>query len=367
MTRDIPDMTEALGSLLSARAWLEAQLAPHEAWRALCQLREREQRGEDLAALDGGPLRASLEQRLDRAVPYWRAIDDIERAMRLLTGIPSRPAAVEAPASPASERPVAPGSPRDVIRPRFKIKAGSSLVERVPRVVPSPTGPDGGVGRGAVAAPTTTLPPASGSETPANPVTGADSLQQRLKSAWPAPEEDAGPQPTSRAPRPETLLPPPAEPTSRPNPQDRLAAIEADLDTIMGLPSRSGTHEKGRSAPGSDDADAFDEAEVEIVPLRRELMEPELDSGGARAPGAVPSVALSIRLKQDERSAGFDSEDWAAYRTDVGEAEVEIVPGALVSAATAPDDGANGTASAPGAKRESGREVQRFLKALTGD
>ncbi len=148
--------------------------------------------------------------------------------MRLLTGIPSRPAAVEAPASPASERPVAPGSPRDVIRPRFKIKAGSSLVERVPRVVPSPTGPDGGVGPGAAAAPTTTLPPASGSETPANPVTGADSLQQRLKSAWPAPEEDAGPQPTSRAPRPETLLPPPAEPTSRPNPQDRLAIVLID-------------------------------------------------------------------------------------------------------------------------------------------
>lgn len=97
---------------------------------------------------------------------------------------------------------------------------------------------------------------------------------------------------------------------------DRLSALEADLDALVGV---RGTRVWPTGA--HDDEVEVDEAVVEIV---NEAARSDRGDAAPSRPVSAP-VALSIRLKQPEHTAEFDSASYEAYRADIEEAEVEIV------------------------------------------
>lgn len=106
---------------------------------------------------------------------------------------------------------------------------------------------------------------------------------------------------------------------------ERLERLEADLDEIVGDRTAAAGRRRVRRAGQDDDEEAaldVEEAEVLIVPVRPELAAPEPVT---RDLVTSPPVALSIRLKETERQEEFDGAEYAAYRDDVEEAEVEII------------------------------------------
>ena len=349
MSSSIDQMREALTGLIRAREVLETQLAGHGPWQALRQLVERERKGDAVAAVDGARLRAALEQRLDQDVPFWRAWAEVDIAIARIGDAATIPAP-RAPdqtvkarplAAPVIDVPIAPTptpTPREVIRPRIKIKAASSVIARDPEpgapkalVADAPVQETGNVqaeapepvttarrsdleririiDRRQLAEPDVPVQPLLRADQPSMPVEARDPIVPRSKAKAVAPSEPAVATP------------------SEPAPEDRLAALEADLDEIMGQPRASS---RSAAARRDDAADGLaghqvEEADVSIVAIRRELLEPDIGAPARSGPASAPPVALSIRLKQDERAAELDSDDYAAYLTDVGEAEVEIV------------------------------------------
>ncbi len=116
----------------------------------------------------------------------------------------------------------------------------------------------------------------------------------------------------------------PEQPAWNPNEGAQAVTLNSpDLDEIVG-DGISAASRRGKRT-GHDDDEAVlgvEEAEVVIVPVRPELAAPE---PVPRDLVTSPPVALSIRLKETERQEEFDGADYAAYRDDVEEAEVEII------------------------------------------
>ncbi len=351
-------MRIALAGLVRARQMLEMQLASHEAWQALRQLIERERKGDAVAAVDAARLRGGLEQRLDQDAPLWRIWAEIDAAIAQIDDVargrdawaPQGTVPVTAPgearplAAPLFEAPVAPATgptPREVIRPRIKIKAASSVVVPVPPLTSPPETQDADPGAGTTGSPGADLSEATPSPPPAASLDRiriidrerfqrpSVPVEQRGRSDQAPPVVDAGGKPSPRSAKTTIAAasPPSGATPSAADPTDRLAALEADLDEIMGLPK---TLDR-QFATRRDDADdepaglQVEEADVSIVAIRRELLEPEAGPTLRSDPPSTPLVALSIRLKQEQHAAELDSDDYAAYLTDVGEADVEIV------------------------------------------
>jgi hypothetical protein len=137
--------------------------------------------------------------------------------------------------------------------------------------------------------------------------------------------------------------------------EDRLAALEAELDLMVGIERRGRARE-----PAAETELDVEEAEVLIVPRARA-------AGIAEEPdqAAVTSapVALSIRLKQPEREVEFDSVAYAAYHDAVEEADVEIVR--TPAGGVEPAEAAEASADTPASAKP--RTQNRFLKVLSGE
>ncbi|MFM9941471.1 MAG: hypothetical protein ACKVP7_18455 [Hyphomicrobiaceae bacterium] len=119
MTETSDTIGETLEALMQARDALVRQLEAHEAWRALCQLEERERRGETIEGIDAGKLRQYLEGELDRARPGWWAAKSIGAAIEQIVHWGAKPAPQAAPSLPPSP---------ENNRVRVKIKAGTATV-----------------------------------------------------------------------------------------------------------------------------------------------------------------------------------------------------------------------------------------------
>ena len=404
-------MRSELETLEGVRRALTLQLEPHEAWRALRQLDERERLGHALSTIDGGQLRSRLSSQLDQIGPAWRALPAIEEAIRLLSGLPpaSAPLDMAAPSNIAeavrrplpiaeaaptvavisSQPPMIPSEPRsDLSRIRLIDKIAlatgsrSAEVDRFGGVVPwamlgSPPPAADALTRAA------TGPAASGSTSGIDREVSAPlkSTIAELKIA----DFDVAARSVSIPGKPLIPeIPKPAPiaitPTPQPASVDRLSALEVDVARIVADAQRkvssTSAAASDRSFPSrrtvasqlaDDDRDLdVEEAEVEIVRAPRR----DIDLSETVAPArlaASPPVALSIRLKQPEHNATLDHEAYAAYRDDVGEAVVEIVqPGPRVATVVATvgefEDRQSERASTP---RPAPVTVHGLLKTLT--
>lgn len=122
--------------------------------------------------------------------------------------------------------------------------------------------------------------------------------------------------------------------------EERLKRLESDLGEVVGRPKEAQAVEPAvldkvwlqKDLDAADSDLDVEEADVEIVPLRPELDEP-LPKAATHEHAAGRPVALSIRLKERAHAAEFDSDDYAAYHDDVGEADVEIIRPAVTAGA----------------------------------
>ena len=330
-------MAAAIARLETFEAALVEELQSNGAWRALRQLDEREAAGQPLQTVDPAQLRRTLEEAIDASTPGWQALHTTRRAIAELRAEALR---IERFAA-AMPQDVADNAPRhEAERPRIKIKATSETIG-VPgeaRPVPLPDQPSA-ESRPVAASP----PPVTDVRVPGNwdhhdvkaPIPAqprSTSDLARSRSLIDALRVEAGP-PVDGATRAAMTAAVasvhPSEPVSREVGKtppvvavaqsgiSRLSALEADLDLLIGRDRRA------TPSTTRDDESEVEEAEVEIVSARsRADFDPEPVAHPARP--AAP-VALSIRLKQPDHEAAFDGENYEAYRSDVEEAEVEII------------------------------------------
>ncbi len=378
MTADLNDFAVELRQLEALRDRLSRELDRHDAWRALCQLDERERSGHPVLVVESTAIRRSLEAQLRTAVPGWSLLVPLDGLIGALKDPDAYSAAQASTAAVSRLQPATPlvvsaesGAriePADASPVRVKIKAGSLIVPNLniasgPQIPIDQSASDAAVPEAA-----------QGLRSPAIETVSTEALARirGIRSFDVDAKLDAIDHQANRGPREpvvretvpvavaspppeaerETVRPPesppvaslapaapiPGEANSR-NGEDRLAALEAEVDLLITAPRRADQASLSRisgwgdlpaaaSAPERADLDDLDveEAEVTIIPL---------DKPGPAARPALASVppvaaqppAARFARRERKREAAEIDDAWhdTAALDDIDEAAVEII------------------------------------------
>lgn len=376
MIRGKGETDEALELLVRMRDALLHRLEAEPAWHGLLQLEAQRRDDSSLTGTTYAERQTQYGRKLDELVPEWRQLEGLCAAVETLGGevgwptlprglaadgagppTPSAaPSALRAPARPGDvEGGASPGDGQLAERNRSLIAALGTLQGLSGATVSASSG-TATVAAGAGDLPETadavlgrirsrggeqskycalppmsaTLQPGSGtSNSPAGTTMGAS--RRGSPPATRTPVSDIG---SGAASGPATVTTPSqtgAGPGVPPQAQERLDAIEAEIETLLndgdeaarvgaeraGLPDRTPVPSTGED-PGDRDPRRQGEAEVEIVPLSTV----QTADVAARF---QPTMPLSERLQSLPPDLAEDHDRFAAYRDLIDEASVEIV------------------------------------------
>lgn len=278
MTADLNDFAVELRQLEALRDRLSRELDRHDAWRALCQLDERERSGHPVLVVESTAIRRSLEAQLRTAVPGWSLLVPLDGLIGALKDPDAYSAAQASTAAVSRLQPATPlvvsaefGAriePADASPVRVKIKAGSLIVPNLniasgPQIPIDQSASDAAVPEAA-----------QGLRSPAIETVSTEALARirGIRSFDVDAKLDAIDHQANRGPREpvvretvpvavaspppeaerETVRPPesppvaslapaapiPGEANSR-NGEDRLAALEAEVDLLITAPRRA--------------------------------------------------------------------------------------------------------------------------------
>ena len=416
MTADPHDFEQELGHLEALRTRLLAQLELNDVWRALRQLDERERAGHPLQVVESAALRRALEAQLRARAPVWALLAPLDALMAALRD-PDPHAVASITEEPVSRLSVsmsqslpAPPDVAEVAPIRVKIKAGSLTLPKLEM----PAGPWlADVVAAVPSAPASVAASSPGIETvSAEALARIRGIKSFVVDPTPEPLEHAvrrGPGHATQRP-PQEPAPRTVEPVAMastvtvgderavvdPSPlppqsvasqsvatvsaktpverigEDRLAALEAEVDLLITAPAHSQRqHRASETGAGQDDpadmaavgneiheADPseidVDEAEVTIIPLEKPAAPLRAPVVAVTAGEAVP-LAEQLRQKRSSAAAPFD--DDTVDLDDIDEAAVEIIH------YDRPDPAAERRGAGPGGDRdrpEPGRRRKTF-------